>query len=222
MELIVIDENKLKIMLSPPDMRHYDLRAERVDCADEHTRKAFRHIFDDARTQTGFDTGGERLLVQLYTSRGGGCEIFVTKLGEMEGGPLWGEEQERAVRVGDTRDGAPVTDNDPGLDTLLSRVRSVRWAAYRFEEMTSLLEACRRLCRVGYRGQSSAYIDESGAGVWFLFLELPVTPEGILSPFCFLSEYGMALGEAGQMRTYLKEYGRAVCADGAVEALGAL
>ena len=30
MELIVIDENKLKIMLTAPDMRHYDLKAERV------------------------------------------------------------------------------------------------------------------------------------------------------------------------------------------------
>ena len=222
MEWIRISPNKLKIMLTAPDMRHYDLKAERVDCADEHTRKAFRHIFDDARTQTGFDTEGERLLVQLYTSRGGGCEIFVTKLGEIEGMPLWGEEQEKTVRVGDAKGEAPVPGNDPGLDTLLSRVRSVRWTAYRFEEMSALLEACRGLCHAGYRGQSSAYIDEDGKGAWFLFLELPVAPEGALPPFCFLSEYGVTLSEAGHTCTYLKEYGRVICAEGAVESLGAL
>lgn len=82
MEWIVINESKLKIMLSAPDMRHYELSTERMDAADEDTRRAFRHIFDDARAEIGFDTTGERLFVQLYTSKEGGCEIFVTKLGE--------------------------------------------------------------------------------------------------------------------------------------------
>ena len=80
MELIVIDETKLTIMLTAPDMQHYDLHAERMTTANAATRNAFRHIFNDARQRIGFDTSGERLLVQLYTSRGGGCEIFVTKL----------------------------------------------------------------------------------------------------------------------------------------------
>lgn len=81
MELIKISASKLKIMLSLPDMEKYELEADRLDCADKHTREAFRHIFDDAKTQVDFDTSGERLFIQLYTSRGGGCEIFVTKLG---------------------------------------------------------------------------------------------------------------------------------------------
>ncbi len=81
MELIIIDESRLKIMLTQTDMCHYDLPAERITTAGASTRRAFRHIFDDARERIGFDTTGERLFVQLYTSRGGGCEIFVTKLG---------------------------------------------------------------------------------------------------------------------------------------------
>ena len=81
MELIVINQSKLKIMLTPPDMKAYDLSPARMDCTDEETRRSFRRIFEDARAQIGFDTTGERLFVQLYTSRGGGCEIFVTKLG---------------------------------------------------------------------------------------------------------------------------------------------
>lgn len=84
MELIVISESKLKIMLTAPDMVHYELEAARMDCADAHTRAAFRHIFDDARAEIGFETQGERLFVQLYTSKEGGCEIFVTKLGDEE------------------------------------------------------------------------------------------------------------------------------------------
>ncbi len=84
MELIIIDESRLKIMLTPADMRHYALPSEHMSAVGSATRRAFRHIFDDARERVGFDTAGERLFVQLYTSRGGGCEIFVTKLGEAE------------------------------------------------------------------------------------------------------------------------------------------
>lgn len=96
MELIVISESKLKIMLSAPDMAYYELESTRVDCADAHTRAAFRHIFADARSAIGFDTAGERLLVQLYASREGGCEIFVTKLGAEEGTLLPPAEEETA------------------------------------------------------------------------------------------------------------------------------
>ncbi len=80
MELIPIDDSRIKIMLTPPDMRRYDLRAEPMDRVDNRTRRAFRHIFRDAREMSGFDTAGARLFVQLYTALGGGCEIFVTKL----------------------------------------------------------------------------------------------------------------------------------------------
>lgn len=82
MELIIISDTKLKIMLTAPDMKHYELESAQLDCADAHTRAAFRHIFDDARDRTGFDTEGERLFIQFYASMEGGCEIFVTKLGE--------------------------------------------------------------------------------------------------------------------------------------------
>jgi negative regulator of genetic competence, sporulation and motility len=82
MELIVISESKLKIMLSGEDMVKYELEEERVEGCDAHTRRVFRRIFEDARAAVGFETLGERLLVQYYaTGDGGGCEIFVTKLG---------------------------------------------------------------------------------------------------------------------------------------------
>lgn len=96
MELIKISASKLKIMLSVPDMQKYDLEADSIDCADERTREAFRHIFDDAGAQVDFRTEGERLFIQLYTSRGGGCEIFVTKLGPKSDARLSDTFQSRA------------------------------------------------------------------------------------------------------------------------------
>ena len=80
MELIVISESKIKIMLTEPDMQYYRLNASNMNCADVCTQAAFRHIFEDAHREVGFDTEGKRLFIQLYTSIEGGCEIFVTKL----------------------------------------------------------------------------------------------------------------------------------------------
>ena len=80
MELIVICDTRLKIMLTGEDMAHYALGDPCKEEVSPHTREALRHILTDARAEIGFDTEGDRLLVQLYASKGGGCEIFVTKL----------------------------------------------------------------------------------------------------------------------------------------------
>lgn len=111
MELIVISESKLKIMLTAPDMAYYELESARMDCADAHTRAAFRHIFDDARAEIGFDTEGERLFVQLYASREGGCEIFVTKLGNWE---------DSFPAVGEALWDGPLTDCDEAVGHTLA------------------------------------------------------------------------------------------------------
>ena len=78
MELIPINNSKLKIMLDESDMKEYNISDE-ADCANGETRQAIRHILDRARDQIGFNTEGSEIFVQLYTSKRGGCELFVTK-----------------------------------------------------------------------------------------------------------------------------------------------
>lgn len=187
MELIVINQSKLKIMLTLPDMQRYELAPGHLDCADAQTRRSFRRIFDDARMQTGFDTAGERLLVQLYTSRTGGCEIFVTKLGlrEDEEDPLTLTEPEQALlrRVFSAEvpieeaDAALLPEPDPSAGgtyagkACAGRKRAVqknreqavrpvptRGCAILFSSLSSLLSACRRLTELPYADSSSAYI----------------------------------------------------------------
>ena len=78
MELILINKNKLKIMLDENDMKKYHIGSE-SDCAEGSTRKAIRNLLENAKDQIGFDTDGEEIFVQLYASKRGGCELFVTK-----------------------------------------------------------------------------------------------------------------------------------------------
>lgn len=218
MELIVINPNKLKIMLSAPDMARYELESTHMDCADAHTRAAFRHIFDDARAEIGFDTQGERLFVQLYASKEGGCEIFVTKLGSQSEGNEWESgERELLRRICGEEEDMTANRSEHRLSTVGARRISVA-----FRTMEDILVVCRRLLREGYRGRSAAYIDEGRDTVWYLFLDIPdVTLYRLPLPFAFLTEYGVE-SPAGEKETYLAEHGRVLCSAGAVETLGKL
>jgi negative regulator of genetic competence, sporulation and motility len=243
MELIVISENKLKIMLTAPDMAHYELEGSRMDCADSHTRAAFRHIFRDVRAESGFDTEGERLLVQLYASKEGGCEIFITKLGAARPGAPFGEGE--ADLGGGEAALLRCLREAEGTDALAARGLAERGPAERapedcapeddpptagmrrtvlvFEELADLLGACRRLSGAGYGGRSTLYITESGESTrWYLLLEVDDTPFLRLSlPYAFLTEYGRET-DLRTAEAYLAEHGRVICGERGVEVLGKL
>lgn len=193
MELIVIGENRLKIMLTGEDMAHYELGDPYTEEIAPHTREVLRHIFADAHAEVGFDTEGERLFVQLYASKGGGCEIFVTKL----------------ESTGEARLLQALRGRGEGSDM---RANRVVWLRIRNLEDTAAL--CRRLVAVGYNGESSLYIDGTDGGFWYLSLTVSVTREGAV-PYPFLWEYGEEV--TGEVSLYLAEYGREICGTGAVE-----
>ena len=84
MELLKISADKLKLTLSREDMDAYRLDASEAGCG-VGTRRAVRDILDEAKRRCGFDPEGGRLLVQMFPSAEGGCEIFVTRLGGEDG-----------------------------------------------------------------------------------------------------------------------------------------
>ncbi len=140
MELIQISENKLKIMLSETDMIKYSLDGDEADYSRDETRRAFRRMLSCVRQMSGFDTRGERIFVQMYPSRGGGCEVFVTKLGD---------------RKGDFFE----------VDTLSrTDVKRQTGDAYGFDSLENMLVVCRYLysCRADCRGEGKAYRDDRG------------------------------------------------------------
>ena len=199
MELIVIGENRLKIMLTGEDMARYDLTEpdpleQSAHSVTPHTREVLRHIFADAHSQIGFDTEGERLLVQLYTSKGGGCEIFVTKLGETGEAKLlhriMGTEKSNCSR-----------------DKLI-------WL--RLERLDDLTALCRRLTATGFYKSSSLYISPLKDRAWYLSLSIPEEQDGSLC-FPFLTEYGDEIHE--DMELYLGEHGKLLCSTVAVETM---
>ena len=234
MELLVISESKLKIMLTAPDMIKYDLTAPQTESLSVHDREALRHLFRDAKAEIGFDTEGARLFVQLYSSKEGGCEIFVTKLPESNPiSTMWEHEQitdQKNVSVDPWTQhltntaAAYLTSEDRLLHAIYDlKEREDPWTcrAYRFSDLPSLLAVCRRLATAGYGtrrpGKSRVYIvDHENFTDWYLLLDLPAPDES--NPFLFLSEYAASV-DPESIGVYLAEHGRLIASENAVEIL---
>ena len=128
MELLMIDANKLKITLSEQELSSYSLTCDSIDYDNTETRRAFWSILDEAKHRTGFDAASDKIYIQVYPARDGGCEMFVTKL-KSAGRPAVAVRQERLP------------------ESLL----------FRFAALRDMLAASAALSAAGYVLPSSAY-----------------------------------------------------------------
>lgn len=81
MEFLLVGESKIKIVLNEEETASYGLDAMTPDISGPGARRSFWRILDMAKSEVGFDPSGDKVLIQLYPIKSGGCEIFVTKLG---------------------------------------------------------------------------------------------------------------------------------------------
>ena len=80
MEVLKISNTKIKIMLTPDDIKKYAIDIDDVDYNDTRTRGKVWKILDFVKKNHGFSPDGDKLLIQFYPSKDGGAELFVTKL----------------------------------------------------------------------------------------------------------------------------------------------
>lgn len=202
MELIRISDRKVKIMLTPTDMSHFELDADNLE-QDLHGRqRALRLLLDEVRRQTDFDADEHCLSVQYFPSREGGGEMFISNLAQNDPPPHYLQEPTKValqpIRKGGFR----------------------RDCAYRFATLSDLLCACQRLISVGYDAESAVYRDEHG--VYFLFLTvLAVSPFSLPPQLEFLVEYG-SLENAAILRLYIREHASLIAEPNAVHRLAEL
>lgn len=77
-EFLLIGDSKLKIIMSEEEVKDFGLEGEYSSPA---CRRAFWRVLALAEGEVGFRTEGDKLLIQFYPLKAGGCEVFVTKLG---------------------------------------------------------------------------------------------------------------------------------------------
>ena len=185
MELIRISERKLKVMLSPEDMQQYSLNCDTIECPDSPSRRGFWSILDEAKRRTGFDPAGEKVYVQLYPERSGGCEMFITKLGAAASGEKAGSPEIRS-------------------SVIRGQHRTEAERINLFSNLSDLLAACRRIRTDPRVTVSRAYVEDSRQRFYLTTdRELP-----------YLTEYNATPG-GGKERTYMLEHGRCFCRDAA-------
>ncbi|MBR6769179.1 MAG: adaptor protein MecA [Clostridia bacterium] len=195
MELLPINEQKIKIMLSREDLAAWQISCESMDYDTTETRRALWCILDEAKKKTGFDAAKEKVFVQLYPSANGGCEMYVTKLAQKN-------------------DSAPVTlsKNLPLWEKTL----------YAFSRLEDMLSACARLAECGFASDSVAYAEMH---TYYLSVGniLPQKKRGMcgdISPCDLVSEYGKQIDLTKE--AWLSEHGECICPDHAVERYAAL
>lgn len=209
MELILVNDSKIKIMLTASDMNRFEISPDILEKNDDQIRSAFRDILNEARDRTGFDTAGDRLYIQYYPSKEGGCELFVTKLGSSASGG-------GQLPVFHTPKAVGLAELIPETDTGGNR----RICAYAFPSITVLLSVCRRLAGIPHAGESAAWKGDEGNVYLFLYGINP--PRGGLSdPYSFLTEYGSAQN-ADSLLLYIQEHGKPICEHDAIETLASL
>lgn len=203
MELIRISDSKLKVMLTPMDMRQFELSTDNFYDDSEKMHRSFRLLLDEVKRQSGFEADDHRISVQYFPSREGGCEMFISNLSP--------ERESTTCAL------TPASGMQPATRTRGSFCRSF---AYRFDGLEELLSVCRRLLPLDYITASSAWRDD--AGRYYLILNtFAASPFATPEELYFVVEYGR-LENAAQLRLYLSEHGEVVCAEDAVGTLGAI
>lgn len=216
MELIMISSSKLKIMLSADDMAKYALDAD-IDYSDKKTRRIFKVILNEAYEKTGFNAESEKLFIQLYPSKKGGCEVYITKIDDCNES----DSTPPSSKLSTAKPASVISERSTGIiSSPKRRVTKEHRIAYSFRSSADMLAVCRRLLAANWCGQSSAFSDENKR-FYIILKERSSSETNRLDHFAFIGEYGN-FEDHNFITKYLSEHGKCLCNSKAVEKLGKL
>jgi len=200
MEHILISPGKLKLMLTQRDMLHYELTQAVESGTVDTTEANFRELLTDAGRISGFDAGHDRLFVQLYPSRDGGAEVYITRLG------CQSETAADSVKTKEKKFG---------------QITLTQLAA--FDTMEDLLRCCHAMMTAVGKAESCAYTVDNR---YFLVIRETLAYRAYLDrpddhPTArIIGEYGQNLSD--RFISYLYEHGEVFCGKNAIATLGKL
>ena len=211
MEFILINDNKIKVMLTEDDLREFEIETEDLDYSNTDTKRMFWDVLSKAKKLTGFDTDGQRVLVQLYPSRHGGCELFVTKIGSLCS----------ADENCPTKKREPIISEKISLDEDEEAFEKAKnnYSVLSFKKIESVIAVCRHLSIIESPSLSSAYIGDNGR--YYLVLNDLEVSGYTLDKYSFVFEFG-TLENYESTVAYLAEHGKLLAKTRAVSLLASL
>ena len=185
----------MKIILTKEEAREYSLDLGDTVKDTQRSRRILWRVLDDARKSVSFDPSGDKVLVQLYPMKEGGCEIFVTKLGILS---------EASARL--------VSDSD--RITLLSKSLGF----YLFASAEDLHRAARAIKNhpSGIIPKGDLYYVDN-VGYVLMIEEYVRGRDG--AEFMSILEFGKKL--SAELASYISEHGNLLFADNALDMISA-
>lgn len=208
MELIVINENKFKIMMDKNDMKIYGLDEDEFYLSVTNTRDILERILKSCPEQRGFESIApeDKLLMQLYPERNGGCELFITRLC-LDNTDGYEEESIFMSCANEDKYLLPrcVKKGTEQKKTSLT---------YSFKKLDYVFRTCKELKKREYSGNSALYRGEDEK--YYLILTPTQKENEKSSPSSCLSEFG-ELENSDSIYLLLLERGHCICKENAVE-----
>ena len=197
MQLIIINENVFKMIFSPDDMKKYGIDEDEFHLSSTNTRKIITEIIKNCPGGSELQNIGkdEKLIIQLYPEKSGGCELFVTRLPFEEN--IW-EDEDMTQKD---------NSNLPILRQSSEATPKRRVLTYSFWELAWAKEALRSIESRNFSGKCEIFRSENGKYYLALFSE--GSPEENSSPSLYLSEFG-ELENSEHMLLYLSEHGKRI------------
>jgi len=186
----LVGESKIKIVLSEEERENYGLAAALPDVSGPSARRSFWRILDMAKREVGFDPSGDKVLIQLYPIKDGGCEIFVTKLGILP------DSSARIV-------------SKSNKVAMLSKKKSI-YAFVCFDDLIRAIKAIRSISKEAFPESDVFVIDDK----YYLVIE-EYGKGGEPVEFPCILEFGTEL--AADVFTYILEHARKLTNGDAVE-----
>ena len=195
MELILISDSKLKIMLSKSDMQNYSITNECMSYENTDTRKMFGKLLDEANAKVGFDSKSGKVFIQVYPSKNGGCEVYITT-----------ERAENAQ--------AKKKTNTPR--------KKKEYCFYRFDCLNEIIELCKVLKESEYDLESFVCVEQEGRNEKYylvlqeeVFSNPQISKKKCINKSDLANEYGKRI-ERKEMMQYIKEHTKNVVSSDAV------
>lgn len=210
MELIIINENKLKILMTDIEMKEYGLDENEFHLCISDTRKILSKILHNSPIKTGFEfpSPHEKILLQLYPEKKGGCELYVTKL-NIENEKIGKED---GIMNADESHLLPIStkQRDKNKKPLI---------CYCFKELSTVINLCKIMNTQKIQCNSSLHVDDNGK--YYMVFSTQDCMIGPQSSLGIISEFG-ELTNVENTLLFLSERGKIICEKDAIETLSKL
>ncbi len=80
MEITSLGKLSIRIKLEQSDMDKFGVTYDDMDYKNARTKHIIWELLDKARESAGFDTDGKKLHIQIFPSKQGGCELYISKI----------------------------------------------------------------------------------------------------------------------------------------------